>query len=136
MKYITDGVRVDCVCCSWVFRGFCTAQIMKIAQNAFLNAPFNGEGRAFSHGWGALLAISSSPLVPCGRADRRGVIPAAYQGSAVHVLFLSISLSLSINLSIYLYSISIYLSIYCIISLSVYLSIHLFLSQNKQQYQQ
>jgi len=43
----------------------------KNAQNAFLDAPFDGEGRAFSQGWGALLAIFSSPLVPYGPADRR-----------------------------------------------------------------
>ena len=46
---------------------------MKNAQNAFLNVPLGGGGRASTQGWGALLAISSSPIVPHGPADRRGV---------------------------------------------------------------
>ena len=98
-----------CVCDSCGVRDGITAQKRENMQNAFLNAPLRGEGRAFSHGLRAFLGISSSPLVPCWTADRRGVGTRGVSGSAVHEFF---SLSMSIYLSIYLYiCLSIYLHI-------------------------
>ena len=62
-----------CECVSWCVRYRNTVQKVKNAQNVFLSAPLRGEGRASTQGWGALLAIFSSPLVPHGPADRREV---------------------------------------------------------------
>jgi len=84
----------------WGVRGGITAQNRENAQNVFLNEPLRGEGGAFSEGWGALLAISSSPLVPYGPADRRGAGTRGVSGVRRQTTF---------NLSICLY---IYLSIY------------------------
>ena len=57
-----------------MFREVFGAEILKKnEQDYFSNAPASGVGRAFTHGWGALIAIFSSPLVACGPADRRGV---------------------------------------------------------------
>ena len=96
MKYITDGVRVDCASGPWGLQGVCTAQKKKNAHNnAFSNAPLRDEGRAFSKGWGALLAISSSQLVPYGPADRRGVGTRGVSGVRRTRTFLSLSIYLS-----------------------------------------
>ena len=74
---------------------------MKNAQIAFLNAPFYSEGCAFSQGWGALLAISSSPLVPHGPADRRGVGIRSVSGvGRTDTFFICLSIYLSIYLII------------------------------------
>ncbi len=75
VKYITGCIRVVCEFVSLGVRCVYTAQNRKHAQNAFLNAPLRGEGRASTQGWGALLAISSSPLVPYGpeESSRSGV---------------------------------------------------------------
>ena len=104
---------------------------MQNAQNAFLNTPFDGEGRAFSQGWGALLAITSSPLVPHRPADRRGVGIHIVSGVGRTDTFLS-----SIYLSIYLFifmsilnSLTLFLSLYSLfLSLAFYLPLSLFLS--------
>ena len=65
--------RCVCECVSLCIRWIDVVHKMKNAQIAFLDAPLRGEGRASTQGWRALLAISSSPLVPHGPADRRGV---------------------------------------------------------------
>ncbi len=66
-----------------------------------------GEGRASTQGWRALLAISSSPLVPCGPVDRRGAGTRGVSGVRRTSTFLY---SPYIYLSIYLY---VYLSSLC-----------------------
>ena len=77
----------------------------------FMNAPYDGEGRAFSQGWGELLAISSSPLVLYGPADRRGVGTRGVSGVCRTGTFLSIYLSIYPSMCVSLY-LSIYLSTY------------------------
>ena len=70
VKEITGCFRVEYEYVSLGVRCEKTVQNSKNAQNAFLEAPLIGEGRASTRGWRALLAISSSPLVPHGPADR------------------------------------------------------------------
>ena len=62
----------------------------------FLRAPFDGDGRALSQGWGALLAIYSLPLVPCGPADRRGAGTRGVSGVRRRGTFFPPSIYLSI----------------------------------------
>ena len=101
VKLITDGVRTNYVCSSCGVRGVCTVERMKNAHNAFINAPFVGEGRAFSQGWGSLTTISSLPLVPCGPADRKGAGTRSVSGVRRRSTSL-LSLTLFLFLSIYI----------------------------------
>ena len=95
VRDITGCFRVVCECVSLGVRCEKTVQKSKNAQNAFLKAPLSGEGRASTQGWRALLAISSSPLVPFGPADRRGVGTRGVSGVR-RTCTLSLSLYLSI----------------------------------------
>ena len=70
VKLFTGCIRLVCECDSCGVRWEKTAQKKKNAQNVFLRAPLRGTGRASTQGCGALLAISSSPLVPHRPADR------------------------------------------------------------------
>ena len=74
MKYITGVVRVYCVCVC-VFREVFGVEILKIiiiiSQNAFLNAPVSGEGRAFPKKWGARIVFAARAL-RAGGSSRSG----------------------------------------------------------------
>ena len=72
VEQITFGFRDICDCDSGGVRGAKTAQKSKSETSIFLAAPFDGVDRAPPQGRVSFLAISSSPLVPCGPADRRG----------------------------------------------------------------